>query len=248
MPHGGDGGIDSTLSKLQLCQPGLWVPSPSAGLSVGLFCLGERAPQAVEVTPHVVRSPEGTLARGFGQPVACSLYLRRGVRPGTAEQHELGAVDQALAAVEHELGLRVAPAAERRRPLLGPAYVEHLLAPLDHRAVKVTHRGRGHLLRRDRHHRLVEQRHALGDLSAIDEAPPLTDPGQRDQLRVAETVTDPGRLGKAHAGGLDVAVESEAQGGAVAQVSVLDTVSAAAVEQPLRSTDPPAATGQLALV
>ena len=42
---------------------------------------------------------------------------------------------QALPAIGHEVRLRLAPAAERRRPLLGPAHVEHVLAHLDHRAV-----------------------------------------------------------------------------------------------------------------
>lgn len=48
-------------------------------------------------------------------------------------------------------------------------------------------------------HRLVKQRHALRDLTPIDEAATVTDPAQRDQLRVAETVTDLGWLGPASA-------------------------------------------------
>ena len=84
--------------------------------------------------------------------------------------------------------------------------------------------------------------------AAIDQAPALTDPGQRDQLRVAEPLADRGCLGEARGGGLDVAFEHQAQGGAVAQVALLDTVQPAVVEQALRSVDPPAAARQLALV
>ena len=240
--------IDPTLSKPQLRQTRLWLASPLVGLPVRHLCLSELTPEAVELGPHVISGAEGRLARRLGQPVACPLHLRHGIRPRTAEQHQLGAVDQALAAVEHQLRLRVAPAAERRRPLLGPTHVEHLLAPLDHRAVEVSDRRRGHLVRRDRHHRLVEQRHALGDLSAIDQAPALTDPGQCDELRVAEPITDLGCLHKARVGGLDVAFERQSEGGAVAQVSLLDTISLTVVQQPLRPVDPPAATGQLTLV
>jgi hypothetical protein len=118
----------------------------------------------VELGPHVARGAERRLVRRLGEPIACPLRLGHGIRPRTAEQHQLGAVNQALAAVEHQLRLRVTPAAQRRRPLLGPTHVKHLLATLDHRAIQVSDRP-GHLVRRNRHHRLVEQRHALDDLS-----------------------------------------------------------------------------------
>jgi hypothetical protein len=40
---------DPTLSEPQLRQTRLWLPSPLVGLPVGLFCLGELTPQAVEL-------------------------------------------------------------------------------------------------------------------------------------------------------------------------------------------------------
>ncbi len=63
---------------------------------------------------------------------------------------------QTLPAVRHEVRLRLAPAAQRRRPLLGPAHVEHVLAHLDHRAVHDPGDDRRHLTGRHRHHHLVE--------------------------------------------------------------------------------------------
>ena len=56
-----------------------------------------------------------------------------------AEQLEdLGAVQEAVAAVEHELLLGVAPADERLRPRSASAEVEQLRAGVDHGAVGVT--------------------------------------------------------------------------------------------------------------
>ena len=68
---------------------------------------------------------------------------------------------QALPAVGHQVRLRRAPVAQRRRPLLRPAQVEDLLAGLDHGAVDDPGDDRRHLAGGDGDHHLVEQRHAL---------------------------------------------------------------------------------------
>jgi hypothetical protein len=125
---------------------------------------------------------------------------------------------QTLTAVEHQFRLRLTPAAERRGPLLGPAHVEDLLAPLDHRAVQVADRRWRHLSRRDRHHGVVEQGHALGDLPDVDEAAALTDPGERAQLGVVEAVADSGSVSETHPGARWIALEHQAEGGGIAQV------------------------------
>src|SRR5918998_1482836 len=155
---------------------------------------------------------------------------------------------QALAAVEHQFRLRLTPAAERRGPLLGPAHVEHLLASLDHRAVQVADRNRRDLPRRDRHHGVVEQCHALGDLPEVYQAAALTNPGQSSQLRIVIAVADSGSLSEAHAGARWIALERQAERGDIAQVSPFNTVPLVLVEQPLRPVDPPAAAGQVPLV
>jgi hypothetical protein len=148
-------------------------------LSVRLLRFGDLTLEPVELGPYVVRGTQDRLTDGPDEPVAGALHLDLGVRPRPMQQHELGTMHQTLTAVEHQFRLRLTPAAERRGPLLGPAHVEDLLAPLDHRAVKVADRRWRHLPRRDRHHGVVEQGHALGDLPEVDEAAALTDPGER---------------------------------------------------------------------
>ena len=86
------------------------------------------------------------------------------------------------------------------------------------------------------------------NLSEIDEAPALTDPPQRDQLRVAEPITDLGCLGKARVGGLHVALKRQEEGGAIAHISLLDAIPLTVIQQALGPVDPPAATAQFALV
>jgi hypothetical protein len=127
-------------------------------------------------------------------------------------------------------------------------HVEHLLAPLDHRAEEVTDRDRGHLMHRDRHHRLVQQGHARRDRTAIDQAPALTDPSQGDEFPVAETITRHGCFGKAHVGSLDVAFEHRTERSAIAHVPLLDTIQVTVIEQALRPVDPPTARNQFTLV
>jgi hypothetical protein len=78
------------------------------------------------------------------------------VGPVAVQGHDLGTVDEALAAVEHQLGLVVAPAAERGGPRAGSAYLEHLLTALDRRAVGVTDGNRGDLTGLHRNHGLVQ--------------------------------------------------------------------------------------------
>ncbi len=103
-------------------------------------------------------------------------------------------------------------------------------------------------MRCDRSHRLVEQRHARSDLIKVDQAPALANPSQRRQLRVVEPVADLRRFGKARVGSLHVALEHDAERGAVAQVSLLDAITVAIVQQPLSPVHPPATAGKLALV
>jgi hypothetical protein len=176
-------------------------------LSVRLLRFGDLTLEPVELGPYVVRGTQDRLTDGPDEPVAGALHLDLGVRPRPMQQHELGTMHQTLTAVEHRFRLRLTPAAERRGPLLGPAHVEDLLAPLDHRAVQVADRRRRHLSRRDRHHGVVEQGHALGDLPDVDEAAALTDPGERAQLGVVEAVADSGSVSETHPGARWIALE-----------------------------------------
>ena len=95
---------------------------------------------------------------------------------------------------------------QRRRPLLRPAQIEDLLAVLDHRAVDDPDAERRHLAGRDGDHDLVKQRHALRGLSRSDQRLAEAEPAERDQLRVAEALADPGGLVEGSVGRRGVAL------------------------------------------
>ena len=132
-----------------------------AGLAVGVFRRRELAAQTMQLAAQVRRGAEDAAGRpgrrcGRGRAPISS----RASVPAAPQLQDLGPVHEALAAVEHELGLRVAPPAEGGGPLPGAAHVEQLVATLDHRAVGVAGGDGRHLVGLDRHHGLVQQRHA----------------------------------------------------------------------------------------
>jgi hypothetical protein len=109
---------------------------------------------------------------------------------------DLGAVDQALAGEGDHVRLLAAPGRQRGGPLVGAAPLQDFLAGVDHRAVHGAGKGWRHLAGHDRHHRLVEQHHALAH-------PPLPHRGaavdaqrDRDQVGVGEAPADRGRTGR----------------------------------------------------
>ena len=73
--------------------------------------------------------------RRVGQAPTGGLGARDRVGPVTGCLLELRSVDQALAAVGHQVGLRVAPRTERIGPLGRPLEIEQLHAFEDDRAV-----------------------------------------------------------------------------------------------------------------
>ena len=85
-------------------------------------------------------------------------------------------------------------------------------------------------------------------LPEVNETPAMAHPGQRHQLRGAEMFADLRGLSETRRGGVKVALEQQADGGGVAQISLFDAVQVAIVQQSLPPVDPPAAAGQLALV
>ena len=101
----------------------------------------------------------------------------------------------------------------------------------------------------DRHHRLVEQRHALGDLAEVDQHAPLADAGERDQLAVGEPrrrSCRPARSARARPGcrrPRTARIIAEP----VLEVALLDAVDLGLVEQARGAVHPAAAPGQVAL-
>jgi hypothetical protein len=129
-----------------------------------------------------------------------------------------------------------------------PAQVEDLLARLDHGAVDDPRDDRRHLAGLDGNHDLVQQRHAKGRLAEQDPRSAKTEPGERDQVRVAEALADLGRLSEGGGGRRGVALDQALQPGREHQVALLDTVLLEVVEQPAGPGDPAATTGDLAPV
>jgi hypothetical protein len=70
-------------------------------------------------------------------------------------------MDETVASERNEVGLRIAPARERLRPLPRTSEIEHRLTQGDHLAVGDPRQQRRDLVCDDRDHDLVQQRHAL---------------------------------------------------------------------------------------
>ena len=77
---------------------------------------------------------------GCGEPIAGVSGLDEGFGPRPEQPEDLGAVQEAVAPVEHELLLGVAPSDERVGPRSAAAEVEELRAGVDHRAVRIAGR------------------------------------------------------------------------------------------------------------
>ena len=155
---------------------------------------------------------------------------------------------QALAAERDEAGLRVTPPGQRGSPLLGPAQVEDLLAGLDDSAVDDPGDNRGHLSRRHRHHGLVQEGHAVGDLAQRDEtlAPPK--PGQRRQIRVPEPVADRTGLFEDRERGGGVSLHEGLERRRDHREPLLDAIELRFLQQPAAPGDPAPAAGHLASI
>ena len=159
--------------------------------------LGRRvlASQAMQFGALVVRHP-GRRTRRIGQPSAGAIRLGDRLVPGASHLGQLGSVDEALPAEGDEAGLCLAPAGQRRRPLLGPPQVEGLLTGQDHGAVDESGRDRRHAAGVDGHHRLVEVGQPAGGLAEPDQRLALPETAESGQVVVAEALTDRGGLGE----------------------------------------------------
>jgi hypothetical protein len=132
------GGADVVLGEPQQREPGLRLSSKPAGLPVSLFGPAELAAQAMDLGVLIECGPCRRLGGFAKEALACALRGSLRVLPRAVHLENLGAANQALTAVRHQVGLRLAPVAQRCRPLLGPAEIEDLEAPLDHAAVHIT--------------------------------------------------------------------------------------------------------------
>jgi len=119
------------------------------------------------------------------------------------------------------------------------------MASLNHGAVDEPGDDRGELAGRDCNHDLVEQRHALRDLSQMNQGLASAKPAKIQQVWVVEVAADLGGLAKGGARLCGVAPGHALQGGGHQQISLLYAVLVS-VEQPPGSGEPPAAGGHFA--
>ncbi len=238
--------IDLTLREPQLRKTRLRLPSRLEGLPVAVLGLRELPAQPVQLGLLVAgHADHHRRAGGITKPVAGLPHFVHGIGPRAVELHELGAMHQALTAERHQIRLGIAPAGQRRGPLLRPAQIEDLLTRRDHPAVGDPGNHRGHLAGGDRHHDLVEQCDTLGRRCQPDQRLTPAKPGQRLQVRVTETPADLGGPAEGGARGRGIAARHTLQRGRQKQIPLLDTVQIAVVKQPPGPGEPAAAASQL---
>ena len=103
-------------------------------------------------------------------------------------------MDEAVASERDDVGLRVAPARERRRPLARATKIEHRLTQRDHLAVGDPGEHRCDFVGGDRDHDLVQQSHALGDAPLQDQRVTAAQPGEHRRVGIRQALGDPACL------------------------------------------------------
>jgi hypothetical protein len=139
-------------------------------------------------------------------------------------------MDETVAAVREEAGLRIAPATERLRPFPRATDVEDRLTHGDDLAVGDPRERRGDLICRDGDHDLVEQRDPLRDASLEDERVSLPESRERRRVDVAEPLRDVSRLSEARLRPVRFSLEQEGQRCQHEQPRVLDALVVSAPE------------------
>ncbi len=114
------GHVDAPLREPEECKTRLRIEPMAARLAVGILGAAQVAAQAQQLSMLVERHPRRGLRR-VGQPVTGSLCLRERLGPRAVERLDLGAVDEALAAERHEIGLRRRTTGPARSSTRGPA-------------------------------------------------------------------------------------------------------------------------------
>ena len=84
----------------------------------------ELAAQSVQLGDLIERGAECRLSGRLGQTLARQPRFVERIGPAAPERNDLGTMHQALAAIRHHVGLRVAPAAQCLRPLAGASDVD----------------------------------------------------------------------------------------------------------------------------
>ena len=138
---------------------------------IAVRTLGRRvvAAKAVKLGLLVIRLPcRRPIHRLLASLAGEHRFVER-VRPGAVQLLDPCAVGEAAPGERHQLGLGVAPAGERFRPLLRAPRFERLLAGRNHAAIDGAREERRDLTRGDGDHRLVVELQTLVHTPLLDE-------------------------------------------------------------------------------
>ena len=158
--------------------------------------------------------------------------------PVAPQLHHLRTIEQALAAVAHEVRLTGAPLGKRRGPLVRPAQIERFLARLQHTAIDITCQDRRHLACDHRDHRFIQQRDTFRDVSELNEGAAASVTRQRCQIGIVEAGSDFGGLAEYRVASCRVALHDALNGGGNQQISAHHAVELCLVEDTCSSGEP----------
>ena len=133
-PDRGRRRVDLTLRQTEQRQSWLRLPSALVRTRVTLFRLGEVASKSIDPAAPIERRSR---RRPRDQEITRALCVARGLAPLAPQLQDFGAVEQTLAAIAHEIGLRRAPLRKRGRPFIRAPQVERLSTAFQYAAVDI---------------------------------------------------------------------------------------------------------------
>ena len=234
----GGGILAPALREAQERQTRIGRPAGFSGAAIRAFRLVEFSAQAMKLGDLVERGAERRLTRRFAEPLAREQRFVQRIGPHASEGDDFRTVDEALAAIWHQVGLRVAPSRQRLRPLARASHVEQVRARREHAAVDDAGDDRRELAGGGGDHGFVEQRDAALYLTALDEHAAMALPRQAGEVRVAEPLADRCGFGKFVSRLLDVSTHDRVAGLGNQQVAALHAWVAALVEQTCGARQP----------
>jgi hypothetical protein len=127
--------VTTTLREPQQGHAWMWRAARVACQAVRLLCFGELPAQSMDLRELVVGGARRSAARRLCELIAGAPGLVLRIRPEAAQHFDLGASNETFPAIRNQVGLGLAPVAERLGPFLHAAHVEQLEAGLDDAAV-----------------------------------------------------------------------------------------------------------------
>ena len=216
----------------------LWVVAETDCLLERFLGCVVRTADAQQLT--LLRERQARGGRGARRNVARdgAVELGDGLLEGPTDPHHLAAVNRALTGERHQSHLGPAPGGQRRRPLRHPVEIRDLLTGLDQGTVGVPGEDGRHLARGHADHGLVEQSHALGHPTQVEQAPSLRHQSRGEQVSVSEAPAVRREGGGLVQSGDRVAAEDVAEHPEEEDVPVLDGVLLQGLEKTVGTRDP----------